>query len=90
MNNNTGVIVIGGTIIALFAGGAEAGHRMDVFIVIFALFLIFFTPVFVANARHHRNATAILVLTILLGWSGIAWVGAPLRAFTDNRKVNQS
>ncbi|AEK59334.1 MULTISPECIES: superinfection immunity protein [Acidithiobacillus] len=40
---------------------------------VLALFL-YFIPAIVAGARHHEHTLWILVLDIVLGWSGIAWV----------------
>ena len=43
----------------------------------------YFLPAFVANVRRHRNATAILVLNLFLGWTFIGWVGALVWSFTN-------
>jgi T4 superinfection immunity protein len=51
-----------------------------------------FIPAFVANAREHKDRTAIVMLVILLGWSGIGWVIALVWAFTGqphSRRVSQ-
>lgn len=39
-----------------------------------ALIVIYFLPTIIAYERGHKNAFAILVLNILLGWSIIGWV----------------
>ena len=44
----------------------------------------YFLPAFVANVRQHRNATAILVLNLFLGWTFIGWVGALVWSFTNS------
>ena len=41
-------------------------------------------PGFIARARGHRNAGAIAVLGVVLGWTGIGWLIAFVWAFTDN------
>jgi len=43
---------------------------------------VYFLPWFVAIGRGHRNATAIGVLVLLLGWSFVPWVIALVWAFT--------
>ena len=52
-------------------------------IVVFLLILaINFIPTIVAVARHHRNALAIFLLNLLLGWTLIGWVIALIWAVT--------
>lgn len=43
-----------------------------------ALFAValYFAPFFIAKARKKRNAAAIGLLTLLLGWTIIGWIGA--------------
>lgn len=43
----------------------------------------YFLPATVAGVRRHRNATAILVLNLFLGWTFIGWVGALVWSFTN-------
>lgn len=57
-------------------------------IVVLALLFIYFLPGFIASWRHHRNAGAIWMLTLLLGWVGIGWIVALVWAFTNNREPN--
>ena len=35
---------------------------------------IYFIPSIIAAARHHEHFLWVLVLNIVLGWSGIAWM----------------
>jgi hypothetical protein len=35
--------------------------------------LIYFVPSMISAARHHEHFLWVLVLNIVLGWSGIAW-----------------
>jgi len=38
--------------------------------------LIYFMPAFIAARRKHPNATAIVVLNAVAGWTFLGWVGA--------------
>lgn len=53
------------------------------FLVIGAL-ILYFLPANIAGMRHHRNAGAITVLNLFLGWTFIGWVAALVWACTDN------
>jgi hypothetical protein len=44
--------------------------------------LMYFLPACVAGMRGHRNTTAIFVLNLLLGWTGLGWIGALVWSFT--------
>jgi len=54
--------------------------------------IIYFVPTIIAHRRHHRQAWAITVLDILLGWTGVGWVAALVWACTTDveRQVQQS
>lgn len=58
---------------------------MEFFIAMTALGL-YFMPALIANSRKHRNASAIFVTNLLIGWTGLGWIIAMIWAFTDNRK----
>lgn len=45
---------------------------------------LYLLPSFVASSRRHRNANAIIVLNLLLGWTFLGWVAALVWAATDN------
>ena len=45
---------------------------------------MYLLPVVIATSRRHRNAGAIFVLNIFLGWSCLGWIGAMVWAHTDN------
>lgn len=51
---------------------------------IMAGLLFYFGPTFVAAGREHRNAEAIFVLNLLLGWTLIGWVAALVWSLTAN------
>lgn len=51
--------------------------------------VLYFIPSIVASQKAHHNATAILALNFLLGWSFLGWVGAFVWALTStSRDVN--
>lgn len=41
---------------------------------------LYFLPAIIAAARHTHNATGILVLNLLLGWTVVGWFVALLMA----------
>lgn len=47
--------------------------------------LVYFVPAIVAHRGGHRNASAITVLNVFLGWTFIGWVVALVWACTDNK-----
>lgn len=47
--------------------------------------LLYFLPAILAWNWGRRNATAILVLNIFLGWTLVGWVGALVWAFVEDR-----
>ena len=46
---------------------------------------VYFLPWLLARSRHHRQATAIFALTLLLGWTFIGWAVAMVWACTVER-----
>lgn len=44
-----------------------------IILIALALTIIYFLPTIIACERGHKNALAIFVLNILLGWSIIGW-----------------
>lgn len=55
---------------------------MGALLLLFPVVMYFF-PAIVAGIRHHRNAGAITVLNLLLGWTLIGWVISLVWAFTN-------
>jgi hypothetical protein len=51
------------------------------------LTVLYFVPAIVASLRGHRNALAIGMLTLLLGWTLLGWVGALVWACTDTGRA---
>lgn len=41
-------------------------------------------PGIIASKRNHRNALAITMCAVVLGWTGIGWLVALVWACTDN------
>ena len=81
-----GVVALGYVAWFLPAPAAGAGGQFLLFAVAFA---VYFLPPWVAAFRRHHNATAIFVLTLLLGWTGLGWVAALVWAFTVVRKPEE-
>lgn len=46
--------------------------------------VIYFFPFIVACVRRHRNQTAIFVLNLFTGWTGLGWIAALVWACTAN------
>jgi hypothetical protein len=40
------------------------------------LWAFYFVPALIAWSRKHRSLPAIIAMNILLGWTGIGWIGA--------------
>ena len=70
---------------SLFGSLLGAGGLTLVVLVLLAATVLYFLPTVVAAARHKRNALAIFLLNLFLGWSGIAWVVALVWAVTIDR-----
>jgi hypothetical protein len=47
---------------------------------------LYFLPALVARERKHKNYTPILLVNLLLGWTGLFWIGALVWSTTDNTK----
>ena len=45
---------------------------------------LYFLPSIIASNRHHKQTTAITVLNLFLGITGIGWVVALIWAFTKD------
>lgn len=58
---------------------------MDSAIVAVLALFIYFIPGFVAGSKKHRNATAIWVLNLFLGWTAIGWIVALVWANTQGK-----
>lgn len=56
------------------------------FLVVSILLCLWLLPWFIAGARGHRNTVAILMTTLLFGWTLLGWGIALIWAFTNNHK----
>lgn len=45
--------------------------------------VLYLLPAIIASIRAHKNSTAIWVLTVILGWTGLGWVVALVWSFTN-------
>lgn len=61
-------------------------HGLVVLLMLFATYLF---PTLVALGRGKKNATAIGILNLFLGWTFIGWVVALIWAFTFEAKNEQ-
>ncbi len=55
--------------------------------VIILLLLLYLFPAFIAATRKHKNAGAIFLLNLLLGWTFLGWVLSLVWSFTSNTKT---
>ncbi len=58
-------------------------------VVIVAIVAMFFMPSLIAHSRKHKNAMAIFVLNLLLGWTVLGWVFACVWACTNNTEPQE-
>ncbi|NEG63868.1 superinfection immunity protein [Pantoea agglomerans] len=59
--------------------------------IVFILGLIFYLlPGIIASVRGHKSSTAIWVLTVVLGWTGLGWVVALVWSFTNSEHDKHS
>lgn len=65
---------LAGFILAPFLAGAAVG-----------LSRLYFIPYWIAAKKNHRQASAILILNVLAGWTIIAWIIALIWANTEPR-----
>ena len=75
------VLVAGAFLIYLERQSSGTGFAL---FFVAALVLIYFIPATVARSRHKRNATAITVLNVFLGWTFVGWVVALVWACTED------
>ena len=47
----------------------------EIAIIILAIAL-YFLPTLIAALRNHKNKLAVFLLNLLLGWTGLGWIGA--------------
>lgn len=49
-------------------------------------FVLYLLPSVVAASRGHKQAAAIIVLNLTLGWTGLGWIFALIWALTATRR----
>lgn len=64
----------------------ENGSDVTFFIVLIFLIIIYFLPTLIANGNRKRNAEAIAILNLLLGWTVIGWLVALIWGCTKDAK----
>ena len=55
------------------------------FMVLAVLLALYLLPAIIGFSRHHRQATAIFVLDLLLGWTMIGWIAALVWSLTNSQ-----
>ncbi|NTW51699.1 MAG: superinfection immunity protein [Chlorobiaceae bacterium] len=62
------------------------------FFLTLAFWGVYFIPSVIAFWRNHRSKAAILALNILLGWTGLGWIGAFVwsLAYTGPDRINKA
>jgi len=45
---------------------------------------IYFIPTIIANNRNHKQFTAIFILNLFAGWTGIGWLAALIWSVTND------
>ena len=51
-------------------------EAIGVILFLLTMLVVYMIPTIVAHVRQHANFGAILALNLLLGWTGLFWVGA--------------
>jgi hypothetical protein len=46
--------------------------------------LIYFIPTIIANNRNHKQFTAIFILNLFAGWTGLGWLAALIWSVTND------
>ena len=48
------------------------------------LFILYFTPYFVASSRNHHAKTGIVIVNLLFGWTMLFWVVTLMWAYSND------
>lgn len=62
----------------------QAEGMLTTFIIWCIGFVLYFFPAAIASHRKHKNAGAILMLNLFLGWSCLGWIISLVWASTSN------
>lgn len=92
-SNRTAVLWLFGLPLAVFTLLAvltllrsPAASLLLVLIIISISLVVYFVPTIIAVRRQHKNAMAIVVLNIFLGWTFIGWVVTLVWSCTSQEK----
>lgn len=66
---------------------SEALQMFGCLAAITAVIALYFVPFIIGIVRRHPNLGPILIVTVLLGWTGIGWVVALAMACSAIREV---
>lgn len=80
-----GVLVLGGLVFLFVFTGASVLTPLGILLLILVGVPVWLAPILVARARKAPNQGAIVVVTLLLGWSLVGWAVALAMAFADRR-----
>ena len=72
-----------------YADELSRGNPIRGYIVLLILLVVYLLPGIIAYKRKHHNASAIMSLNIILGWTVLGWVGALVWACTNPSPANQ-
>ena len=64
--------------------GADSAALVVGLLLVLIGLALYLLPDIVAFSRHHRQATAIFVLDLLLGWTFLGWIAALVWALTNS------
>ena len=68
---------------------ANTGATISGMLIIILVLGIYFLPAIISGLRGHRNAAAIFILNLLLGWAFIGWVISLVWSSTCNVKEKE-
>lgn len=75
------VLIIGASLVYIECVNSGSGFAL---VGLAMIAVVYFIPTITAERRHKRNAAAIAVLNVFLGWTFIGWVVALVWACTED------
>jgi len=60
-------------------------EAQEMILIVIAM-VIYFLPSIIAMVRENTQTLAIFILNLILGWTGLGWVGALVWAFIKENK----
>lgn len=67
----------------------DTAALVNLVMVILLILTVYFIPAAVASHRRHRNAAAIFMTNLLLGWTFLGWAVAMIWACTANTRPQE-